>query len=317
MKNKTGTFLSSNGENTITYRICLPEGNAKGIIQISHGMCEYFDRYEKTIKYFTDNGFVVCGNDHMGHGKSVVVEDLGYFGSDTWRCFADDLKKLNEIVRKSYRTLPYILLGHSMGSFVVRDYITRYADSIDGCIICGTSGTNKAIGAGITLCSLIEKFKGPKYRSQFIKNLSFNGYNKLFKSEKDPQSWLCRDEAVRKAYDEDPYCGFTFTVSAYKNMFNLLKYVSSEDWAKKVPLWLPVYIISGRDDPVGNYGKGVDEVFDRLNECELNFLKYKLYDDCRHELFNEKNRLEVLEDSKAFCDEVIEGVLEARGYGKY
>ncbi len=317
MKEKNGTFLSSNGESNITYRICLPDSNAKGIIQIAHGMCEYFDRYEETIKYFTDNGFVVCGNDHMGHGKGVAKEDLGYFGSDTWRCLADDLKQLNAIVRKSYRSLPYILIGHSMGSFVVRDYITRYADSIDGCVICGTSGSNKAVGAGLTLCSLIEKLKGPKYRSKLIKDISFSGYNKLFKREKDPLSWLCRDEAVRKAYDEDDYCGFTFTVSAYKNLFNLLKCVSDEDWAKKVPLWLPVYVISGRDDPVGNYGKGVDEVFDRLNGCELNFLKYKLYDDCRHELFNEKNRLEVCDDVREFCESVIEGVLEARGYGVY
>ena len=318
MKEKIGTFLGANRENNIRYRICLPTDNAVGIIQIAHGMCEYFDRYEDTVKYFTDNGFVVCGCDHMGHGQSVTSDgDLGYFGIDTYKCFADDQKQLNEIVRKTYRSLPYILLGHSMGSFVVRDYITRYASSIDGCIICGTSGSNKALSAGMAVCSLLEKLKGPRYRSDFVKKLSFNGYNKRFAAEKDPNSWLTREKSVRDAYAKDKYCSFTFTVSGYKNMFSLLREVSADDWAKKVPLSLPVFIISGKEDPVGNYGAGVDEVFDSLNECELNFLKYKLYPDCRHELFNETNREEVWEDVKKFCDEVIEGVLEARGYGNY
>lgn len=316
MKEKTGTFLSANKESNIRYRICLPDGNAHGIIQISHGMCEYFDRYEDTIKYFTDNGFVVCGNDHMGHGYSAEDEnDLGYFGIDTWRCFADDLKQLNEIVRKSYRSLPYILWGHSMGSFVVRDYITRYASTIDGCIICGTSGTNKAVGAGIAICSLLQKIKGEKYRSDFVKKLSFSGYNKLFASEKDSHSWLTRERSVRDKYRNDKFCNFTFTVSGYKNMFSLLKEVSSEEWASRVPLSLPIFLISGRDDPVGANGKGVDEVFDRLNDREICLLKYKLYDGCRHEIHNETNRDEVWSDIKSFCDEVIEGVIEARKYG--
>lgn len=316
MREKTGKFPSSNGLYEVNYRICLPDGNAKAVFQISHGMCEYFDRYEETIKYFTDNGFVVVGCDHIGHGKSVNSdEDLGYFGKDAYHCFADDQKTLNETVRKTFRSLPYILFGHSMGSFVARDYITRYSSSIDGCVLCGTAGSNKALKMGLMLCSAIEKLKGERHRSKMIKNIAFGSYNKFFKSEKDPVSWLTRDEKVRDQYLEDKYCRFTFTVNGFKNMFKLLGEVTSTDWAKKVPLSLPVFIISGKKDPVGNYGKGTDEVFDALNDCELNFLKYKLYDDCRHELFNEKNKNEVFDDVIKFCDEVIEGVLEARGYG--
>ena len=316
MKEKTGKFPSANGLYDISYHICLPEGNAKGIFHISHGMCEYFKRYSETIEHFTSRGFVVVGCDHMGHGESISSDDdLGYFGKDSYHCFADDLKTLNDIVRKTYRSLPYILLGHSMGSFVVRDYITRYSDSIDGCILCGTAGSNKALKAGLTLCSIIEKLKGDRYRSKMIRNIAFGSYNKRFKAEKDLVSWLTREKSVRDKYKKDKYCTFTFTVSGFKNMFSLLGEVTSKEWASKVPLSLPVYIISGRDDPVGGYGKGTDEVFDSLNECELNFLKYKLYDDCRHELFSEINKEEAWEDVIKFCDEVIEGVLEARGYG--
>lgn len=316
MKEKTGSYLSANKKCNIRYRICLPEDNAKGIIQIVHGMCEYFDRYEEAIEYFTSKGFVVCGNDHIGHGYSAATEEeLGYFGTEDFHCPADDLKTLNDILRKTYRSLPYILFGHSMGSFVVRDYITRYPETVDGCIICGTSGSNKAVGMGLKLASIIGRLKGDRHRSSFLRKLSFSGYNKRFKAEDDPNSWLTREPLVREKYAGDKFCSYTFTVNGYKNMFGLLKSVSGQEWAQRVPLSLPIFVIAGRDDPVGNYGAGCDEVFDLLNDREVCMLKYKLYDNARHELFNESNRYEVYEDVAGFCDEVIEGVIEARRYG--
>ena len=313
---KTGSFLSANKINNIRYRICIPSGNPKAIIQISHGMCEYFDRYENTIDYFTSKGCIVCGNDHMGHGFSVACEeDLGYFGKNTYLCFADDLYTLNKLMKNSYKALPYILIGHSMGSFIARDYIVRYPDSIDGAVICGTSGTNKGVGAGLFLSSLLTKLKGEKYRSEFLKKTAFHGYNDRFGKE-DPNSWLTRDKEVRHKYSSDPKCNFTFTVSAYNNLFSLLKKVSADDWAPAVPKSLPIFIISGEDDPVGAYSQGVREVYDKLNEQQINDLRIKLYPECRHELFNEINRTEVFNDVNGFIEDVIGGVLEVRGYGR-
>ncbi len=312
---RKGSFPSVNKRSNIYYRICVPKGNAKAVVQIAHGMCEYFDRYEDTIKYLTDRGYAVCGCDHVGHGHSAENDsELGYFGADDCHCLTEDQKQLTDTTRKLFRSLPYILIGHSMGSFVARDYMARYPDSVDGVILCGTSGTNKAVGMGIFICKLLEKVKGPKHRSKFVKNLSFKGYNSRFASEKDNNSWLTRERSVREAYANDKFCNYTFTVEGYKNMFSLLKDVSDPQWEKKVPKSLPVFIISGADDPVGDYGDGVNEIYDRLNAEEINILKMRLYEDCRHELFNETNRVQVWNDVADFVDEVIDGVLAARGY---
>lgn len=311
---KTGYFRSADKVSDIYYRICIPKDMPKGIIQISHGMCEYFDRYEGVIKYFTDKGFIVCGNDHIGHGKSTKDSSgLGYFGRDNYRCLAEDNKQLNEILRKTYRSLPYILLGHSMGSFVVRDYMIRFADTVDGVVICGTSGTNKATGLGILLCRFLGLF-GKKRRNKFIRSMAFKGYNSHFKDENEKNSWLTRDPAVRSVYDRDPYCNYCFTVDGYMNLLTLLKSVNADDWEEKVPKSLPILIISGEDDPVGNYGCGPAEIHEKLLQQEVNFIELILYSEARHELFNETNRVEVMEDVEKFADRVIEGVLEARGY---
>ena len=313
----TGSFTSADKKSEIYYRICTPKDTPKGIIQISHGMCEYFNRYDTFIDYFTDKGFIVCGNDHIGHGKSVKSrDDLGYMGEGIFDCLAADLYGLNRIIRQKYRSLPYILLGHSMGSFVARDYITRYPDSIDGTVICGTSGRNKAAPAGIFLCSFLSKLRGTKHRSKFVRNIAFSGYNSHFSDEKDISSWLTRETDVRKTYLDDPFCNYTFTLDGYKNLFSLLKKVSDEGWEEKVPCSMPILLISGEEDPVGNYSKGVIEVYDRLEAKEINFLKIKLYPGARHELFHETNREEVFADVEDFANEVIEGILEARGYGR-
>lgn len=310
-------FTSSNERDNIYYRICTPKDMARGIIQISHGMCEYFDRYEGFIEYFTNKGFVVCGSDHIGHGNSAADKDsLGYMGENGNEYLADDLLMLNSIVRKKYRSLPYILLGHSMGSFVVRDYIMRYPDTIDGAVICGTQGSNKAVSAGIFLCNLLSLFRGKKHRSDFVRSIAFKAYNSRFKDEKDSLSWLTRVKSVREAYACDDFCNYTFTLDGFKNLFTLLKRVNEPEWEKRVPQSLPIMLIAGREDPVGNYGGGVTEVYDLLEAREVNMLEIKLYEGARHELFNEENKEEVFCDLEGFASRVIEGVLEARGYGR-
>lgn len=311
---RDGRFASSDGLHEIFYKVWEPTEPARAVLQISHGMCEHIDRYDGFARDLCDRGIIVCASEHLGHGRSVNDDsELGYFGGKGSHAFlADDLDKLRAEMRKKYRRLPYILFGHSMGSFVARDYIARYGENIDGAVICGTAGTNKLINIAIGLSNVIGGLRGKKHRSDFIRNLAFAGYNKNFPNE-GLTAWLTRDKAVRDAYDADPLCGFTFTVGGYNEMFRLLKDVSGAQWAERVPQSLPVFVVAGAMDPVGANGEGPREVYQLLCDRELTDVDCKIYDDMRHEIHNEIGRDEVIGDIADWALRVAEGVAEASG----
>jgi len=312
IKKTEGFFKSCDKTHEIHYTVWEGDGHARAVVQIAHGMCEYGGRYEKFADFLCENGIVVCALDHLGHGKSVVDKsELGYFGGKgSHRFLADDQDALRVLMRKKYRRLPYVIFGHSMGSFVVRDYIARYSDNIDGAVICGTAGTNKMVGMGIKLADLICLFRGRKYRSQMLRNLAFKQYNSRFDPSEGDLAWLTRDGEQRNAYQSDELCGFCFTAGGYGEMFRLLKGVSGPEWAAEVPRSLPIYIIAGAEDPVGDYAEGVKEVWGLLDDRELCNLDIKIYDGMRHEILNELGREEVMEDVLDFVLRVADGVVE-------
>ncbi len=310
VKNKN-TFKSSNEVNDVAYYVYTPETPVRAVVQISHGMTEYIERYEDFAAFLCEKGIAVCGNDHVGHGASSGCEDWGFFGDGGIGTLVHDLDILNGLMKKKYPSVPYILLGHSMGSFVARKYITVYGGHIDGVIISGTSGGNLPLGFGIVLTSLIGAFRGKRYRSPTVEKLAIGNYNKRFPDE-GKYAWLTRDGKIRDEYASDPRCTFGFTVGAYNEMFRLLREISTSEWAQKVPKSLPVFLASGKDDPVGGYGEGFETVKNFLENAELCTLKYKLYENCRHELLNETNRDEVYADFLEFIDGVCEGVIEER-----
>lgn len=305
VKKEKGYFASSDKKTIISYYIYAPS-EPRAILQISHGMCEYLERYEAHAKFFAERGFVVCGNDHKGHGHSAKrSEELGYTGSaDT---LVRDVRIMTKIVHKKYPTLPIIVLGHSMGSFIVREYMTRYADGVDGFIISGTAGPENPTALGKLACRLIGTFCGEDHRSRFLYTLSNGSYDKSFKKESPTGAWLTRDADVVKRYKKDSLCNYTFTVNGYYNMFELLGRVSDKNWAKKLKKDMPVLIISGKDDPVGNFGKGVLNVYERMKDAGMTDVKCKLYDGARHEPFNELEsvRNEAYADVEAFINKVI------------
>ncbi|HHW24823.1 MAG TPA: alpha/beta fold hydrolase [Bacillota bacterium] len=313
-----GTFPSADGSCDVAYYIYRPkEQNPKAVIQVCHGMCEYIERYEREgfMSDMTARGYVVCGCDHLGHGRTAPSEEeLGYFAE--YEPLADNQKLLYDIVRKTYRRLPYILFGHSMGSFVARDFMVRYGTSIDGVVLCGTSGTSKQpLGFGIFLTSLIERLRGDHYRSKLVANLADTGRNKSWKNERDSLSWLTDVKECRDRYRNDPLCTFKFTVRAYNRLMRLMQYISSDAWYEGVPKSLPVLIISGMLDPIGADGEGVREVYDKLNEMELSDLRIKLYEGARHELLNSSIRDKVIEDLDEWATDIIEGVREKNTLG--
>lgn len=299
-----GYFCSTNGTDRIAYYMYTPASRPRMIVQIVHGMCEYLERYEDFAAFLCSNGILVCGHDHLGHGKSAEsLEKLGYFAPKRgWQFLAKDTVLLTRKVQEQYPGIPYFILGHSMGSLVVRTVLAKYAYLYDGAVIMGTlnhkHGTDLLI-AGTRAASGI----GDEYhRSKALNKLIFGLNNSRIENAASEYSWISRDEEIVEKYSNDPYCTFNFTVSAYADLMFLVNYVSGRKWAEKIDKELPVYICSGDADPIGNYGRGPKEVFDLLNNAGLNEIELKLYSGARHEILNETNRAEVYEDTLKWLD---------------
>ena len=294
---------SKSGVADVYARCWMPE-NPKAIFQIVHGMAEHGERYEDFAKYLCENGFAVLVDDHVGHGKSVKGDkDLGYFGENGgWDAFVEDERALSELIKAEFPYLPVIFFGHSMGSFIAREYLRRYGsdERIKGGIICGTSGKNPAAAIAIILAGTIAKSKGSRHRSEFINKIAFGPYNN--KCEKrTPFDWLSTDTAQVDKYIADKYCGFLFTAAGYKDLFTILNKVSGKDWFESVNPDLPLLITSGEDDPVGAYGKGVKQVYNDLKAADKKDVTLKLYAGMRHEILNEVENKTVYEDIAAWA----------------
>lgn len=294
---KNITFKSTSGLCDISATEYSPDETVeiKGIIQIAHGMAEHRERYENFIEYLNKNGYVVFMNDHLGHGKSVTNDsELGFFGKKAgYIHLVEDMKQLTDIAKKEYPNLPLILFGHSMGSMLARLYTERYGNGLTAAVYCGTAGPTPAAKLGIPIVKAIKSAKGDHYRSKFVDNLAFGAYNKKFKPARTPFDWLTKDNDIVDAYINDPYCGFLFTTCGYIDLMTLIGVINRPDWYTSVPSELPIYLISGSDDPVGNYGKGIREVYRNLVDSKHSDVSIKLFENDRHEILNETDRAEV------------------------
>lgn len=297
-RKEIGTYTSANGTDTIFFYTYIPKREVKAILQLSHGMCEYIERYEPFAEFLMSKGIAFCGNDHLGHGRTgEKTNKMGYFGErGSYALLSKDVHRLTEIMKERCPSLPYFLMGHSMGSFVARDYISKYGKEIDGVILSGTSGGEVLGKTGIALAGFFAKINGELYKSRLIDSLAFGNNNKSFKDEESSSAWLTRDLQAVKEYDKDKWCNYKFTVGGYRELFTLLDSVTGEKWALKVPLNLPLYLMSGDMDPVGNYGKGINKLYELLKNTKHNYVDIKLYKDGRHEMLNEINKAEVMKD---------------------
>ncbi len=289
---------SKSGVSDVYARCWLPSDEPKAIIQVAHGMAEHGERYEDFAKYLCTKGLALFINDHVGHGKSVKNDDdLGYFGeSNGWNSLVEDEKSFTELIKTEFPETPIIFFGHSMGSFVAREYVRRYGkdDRIKAAVFCGSSGKNPASAIAIVLANTIAKIKGSKHRSEFINKIAFAPYNKKTEN-RTAFDWLSTDKAEVDKYIADKYCGYLFTAAGYRDLFTLLNNVSGKDWYDSVYKNLPMLVIAGEDDPVGTYGKGIKEIYNNLIAAGKKDVTIKLYPGMRHEILNEVERIQVYE----------------------
>lgn len=299
---KSLEVLSSDGIHTLKGVLYVPDTAPKGILHIVHGMTEYIGRYKGIMSAAAQNGYICCGFDNLGHGNTAASDsELGFIAEkDGWRYMIKDVGLFLDEVKSRYPKLDCFLLGHSMGSFIARLFAESYGDSIKKLIICGTGGPNPVSRLGILLTDIMALFKGKRGYSDLVENMAFGHYNKRFEGD-TKYEWLTKDRTVIDAYKADRFCTFRFTVSAMHDLICLLTYCNRSAWYKNLRADLPVLLISGEDDPVGDYGKGVKKVYNKLlKQNRTAETELILYPDCRHEILNDTCKEQTIQDIFSF-----------------
>ncbi len=291
-------FKSSDNTDKIAYYVYKPDTELKAVVQLVHGMREYIERYEEFIDFLCGNGILVCGHDHLGHGNSVVTDEyLGYFAREKgWQYLIKDTVRLTKIIQNQYPAVPYFLIGHSMGSLIVRAIIPKYGYMYDGAALLGVLNAKVGMDAAYIYMNSLRKIKGEFYRPEETDRLLHLIGNSHIKNPDSSYSWVSRDNSAAEDYMNDPKCNFTFTASAYADLIMLMMYVSGNKWAENVDKIFPVLICGGDDDSVGEWGKDAVNLFGMLEKAGCEQVELKLYNGARHEILHETNRDEVFAD---------------------
>ena len=278
---------------------CVPEGEVKAVLQLSHGMVEFIDRYKPLAEYLAGRGILVTGHDHLGHGGSIRTKaDYGYFAEpDGNRAVLADLHAMTVRTKALYPGVPYFLLGHSMGSFFGRRFITHYGEWLDGAIFMGTgSQPEPLLWLGGTVVAAAAWLEGRNGRNERLHQLVLGSYNRYFEKGKTEHQWLSRVTEEDEKYEADPYCQFLFTDGAFVDFFQVMLDLKRKRGFDGIPKNLPILLISGEEDPVGEGGRGVRRAMEDLQETGCTNVAMQLYPGARHELFHEINREEVFGD---------------------
>lgn len=300
-------WYASQGIGKIHGHRWLPQGEPKAVLQIVHGIAEFVERYDEFARYLTGLGYVVVAEDHMGHGQSINGGGIrGYFHGG-WFTAVEDTYRLLQDTKAQYPNIPYVLFGHSMGSFMARTILCRYPDSgISAAIICGT-GWQPAFALP-ALCKTMELVcsRGDETKpNQALQNLVFGSYNRKVEHPRTPYDWLSRDADVVDAYIAHPLCGFTASAGLLRDLVKGIHFVEQPNHLAAMRKNLPVFFIAGGDDPVGNYGKGVQKTAEAFRKAGLTDVSVRIYPLCRHEILNEINRQEIFEDISQWLDTKI------------
>lgn len=297
MRTEDFRFDSRDKKTKLYAKYWIPDGEIKCILQIVHGMAEYIERYDEMAAWFAERGILVVGEDHLGHGKSLdEYSTPGYFAPmDPATVVVRDVHRLKKLTQEKYPGIPYFILGHSMGSFILRNYLFKYGEGIKGAIVCGTGSQPKAaVKLAILLTNIETLFMGDHHKAPFLNNLAFGNKSKIPPEHRN--DWLSTDHSVVEKYDADPLCGFLFTTNGFKTLFTLIDRQNSKKNVEKMPKSLPVLFISGAEDPVGDCGKGVKKAFEEFKSLDMKDVECILYEGLRHEIHNEPSKEKVFND---------------------
>lgn len=285
MKEEKIKIISNADKLPIDCILMKPEGEIKGVIQIAHGMNEHKERYIDFMNFLAENGYASFINDHRGHGKSIKKkEDIGYFYEKDAEIVIEDLYQITLYLREQFVDKKIILFGHSMGSMIVRKYIAKYDNKIDGLIVCGSPSKNVNAKLGLAIVKILEFFKGENYRSKFVKNLMFSGYNK----DNDlPNSWICNNKETVEKYNADELCQYNYTLNGFENIIKLMIDIYNPKIYEKNNLQIPIYFIAGANDPVIASIEKWYKAQQFLKELGYANISSDLYENMSHEILNE------------------------------
>ena len=276
----------------------IPDSKPVAVVQVVHGMAEHAARYQRLAQFLTDRGIAVYADDHHGHGRSVHDgKSWGVLPDNGFNSMVENEREITEQIRKEYPDTPVFLFGHSMGSFISRHYLAKYKKSVDAVILSGTGNPSYVeLLGGLLVATLQCLLFGSKSPAKVLDNLAFGGYNRMFAPNRTAFDWLSGDEAEVDKYVQDPMCGNIFPTGFYRSFFKALLFLKTEKSVRQISKDIPVLFLSGEEDPVGDFGKGVKAVFETYRQRRFQNLDLHLFPGCRHEILNETNREEVMEE---------------------
>ena len=301
-------YPSSDGKTRIHAVEWSPEEEPKAILQIAHGVTEYILRYEEFAEFLTSKGIIVVGNDHIGHGSSIAENAKPmYFGPEgSFKYAVDDVNTLYKTTKEKYENIPYIILGFSLGSFIVRRFLIDYPDTVDGAILVGTG---QIAPIKIKIAKFIAKSEAKKHGEDnptpMIKSLSFDNYNKLFKPNRTDYDWLCLSKTSLDKYIRDKNRGKELSAGLFREMLSGMEYTGNLENIKKMNKDIPIIFLSGEMDPVGEKGKSVKKAYSDFKKVGIEDVDMKLYKDLRHDILHEDNCVEIYNDIYNFIKEKV------------
>lgn len=307
--NQEFRFPSADGATALYGRTWAPEhGAPKAVLQLVHGIAEHIGRYDRFARFMSDHGYLVCAEDHLGHGNTPKnAENLGYTADkDGWVKMTDNVRALHERIAPQYPGIPYFILGHSMGSFLTRSYLIRYPGTVDACALLGTGQQPESVlKAGLAACRLEQIRLGKRGRSKLLQSLCFGAYNSQFKPNRTESDWVCSVDEVVDAYIADPFCQVMPTVTLMRDMLTGIRFNQQMENLAKMDKTTPVFFLSGDQDPVGSNGKGVRAAYQSFLDAGCSHVRLKLYPGGRHEMLNEHNWQDVYDELLSWFDQQI------------